>query len=114
MSLKIKKIVVIGGGGHAKVIISILKKDRNYDIFGYVDIVDNGQILGVPYLGDDTVLSGLTEKGVTQAALGIGHTDDLSLRMLLAKKTLEIGFSFPGICLWTWEQFGRKAFSSSP
>jgi len=97
VSPKIKKIVIIGGGGHAKVVISILKKIRNYEIFGYVDIVDNGQILGVNYLGDDSVLSGLPEKGVTQAALGVGHTADLLLRMSLIDKALGMGFSFPVI-----------------
>ena len=32
------KIVVIGGGGHAKVIINILKKVGEYDILGYTDL----------------------------------------------------------------------------
>ena len=30
-------IVVIGGGGHAKVVISILRKLKRYRILGYTD-----------------------------------------------------------------------------
>ncbi len=97
MSLKMEKIVVIGGGGHAKVVISILKKNRDHDVIGYVDPVNNGQILGVPYIGDDSVLSNLAKQEVTQAVIGIGHAADPSLRMSLADKTLEMGFSFPAI-----------------
>ena len=54
------EIVVIGGGGHAKVLISLLKK-LGWDILGYTDEQDRGLILGVPYLGDDGVLPGVLE-----------------------------------------------------
>ena len=40
-----KKIVVISGGGHAKVVISILKKIGKYNIVGYTDIENRGNIL---------------------------------------------------------------------
>ena len=33
-----KSIVVIGGGGHAKVVISILRKLKRYRILGYTDL----------------------------------------------------------------------------
>jgi len=91
------KIVVIGGGGHAKVVISLLKKKRDYKICGYVDVIDKGSILGVPYLGDDSVLGDLFEHEVSNAVIGVGDTGDSSLRMSLIEKTLQIGFSFPVI-----------------
>ena len=52
-------IVVIGGGGHAKVVISILRKLKRYRILGYTDPKDNGAVLGVPYLGPDGELATL-------------------------------------------------------
>ena len=92
------KIVIIGGGGHAKVIISILKKIDGYDICGYVDIIDKGMILGIPYLGDDSVLLGLFEdKKVNNAAIGVGYTNSPVLRMTLIEMALRLGFSFPMI-----------------
>ena len=33
-----EKIVIIGGGGHAKVVISLLQKVDNFEIIGFVDI----------------------------------------------------------------------------
>lgn len=53
------EIVVIGGGGHAKVIISILRKLKRYRILGYTDLQDRGSVLEVPYLGADCELAAL-------------------------------------------------------
>lgn len=50
------KIVVIGGGGHAKIIMSIIKKINNFKIVGYTDHENRGNILGINYLGNDEVL----------------------------------------------------------
>jgi len=52
-------IVVVGGGGHAKVVISILRKLNRYRILGYTDLKDNGAVAGAPYLGSDRELVAL-------------------------------------------------------
>lgn len=92
------KIVVIGGGGHAKVVISLLKKKRDYKICGYVDVIDKGSILDVSYLGDDSVLPDLLEHNeVSNVVIGIGDTGNASLRMSLIEKALRMGLSFPAI-----------------
>jgi sugar O-acyltransferase (sialic acid O-acetyltransferase NeuD family) len=88
-------IVVIGGGGHAKVVISVLKKCR-YEILGYTDKRDRGAILGVPYLGDDGTLRGLArDRGCCEAAVGLGKTDESSVRVRLQEEIATIGFAFP-------------------
>jgi sugar O-acyltransferase (sialic acid O-acetyltransferase NeuD family) len=51
--------VVVGGGGHAKVVISILQKLKRHRILGYTDLKDNGVVGGVPYLGSDLELPAL-------------------------------------------------------
>ena len=51
-----EKIIMIGGGGHAKVLINIIQKNNNYEIIGYVDIKDSGELSGVKYLGGDDCL----------------------------------------------------------
>lgn len=92
------KIVVIGGGGHAKVIISILRKQDIYDIAGYTDIVDRGKILEVKYLGTDDILEYLfKEKNVKNAVIGIGHANKSNLRQKVVKNLKKIGFQFPQI-----------------
>jgi sugar O-acyltransferase (sialic acid O-acetyltransferase NeuD family) len=93
-----ENIVVLGGGGHAKVLISILKKLRTYRMIGYTDLRDNGKILGVPYLGGDEILKDLKGKGRRlSAAIGIGNTS-LSLKRISLKKHLEdLGVLLPPI-----------------
>jgi hypothetical protein len=48
-----EEIIVIGWGGHAKVVISILKKIGKYKIIGYTNIKNQGPILGIEYIGTD-------------------------------------------------------------
>lgn len=89
-------IVVVGGGGHAKVIISILKRLNNYRIYGYVDKVNRGKILDIPYIGDDNVLENLYKnENVRNAVIAIGQIKDYSLRHKVYNKVKTTGFSFP-------------------
>ncbi len=92
-----KKIVVIGGGGHAKVLIGILKKSRKYRIAGYVDIKDRGMLSGVPYLGDDSRLKEIYQKGVRSACLGIGEVKAGTKRKEIRDRVKAAGFAFPVI-----------------
>ena len=39
------KIVVIGGGGHAKAVVNVIKKLDKYDIIGYTDLINRGSVL---------------------------------------------------------------------
>lgn len=91
------KIVVIGGGGHAKVIISILKKLDQFEVFGYIDQTDKGAILDIPYLGTDDTASNLFSNNINTAVLGIGQLKDSSLRKKVAEKYQSLGFNFPTI-----------------
>jgi sugar O-acyltransferase (sialic acid O-acetyltransferase NeuD family) len=67
-------IVVIGGGGHAKVVISILHKLKYYHILGYTDLKDHGSLAGVPYLGSDGELAALAvARKKLNAVLALGQ-----------------------------------------
>ena len=91
------RIVVIGGGGHAKVLISVLKKTL-YEIAGYTDKQDRGAILGVSYLGNDGILPELIRKHPQcKAVIGIGKIDGSGLRISLQKEFERLGFDFPSI-----------------
>jgi sugar O-acyltransferase (sialic acid O-acetyltransferase NeuD family) len=91
------KIVVIGGGGHAKVLISILKKCR-YEVVGYTDDYDRGSILGVSYLGGDSVLEEMgKESRVSHAVVGIGKVDCSDSRLKIQEDIKRWGFTFPVI-----------------
>jgi len=90
------RIVVVGGGGHAKVVIGILRKLKSYVIAGYVDVENRGVVLGVEYLGDDNVLGELIRgRGVRLAALGIGHATDSEKRRKICAVLREYGYELP-------------------
>ena len=91
------KIVIIGGGGHAKVIISILKKLNSFEIVGYTDLENKGEILGVSYLGNDDILNSLFSNGVINAVIGLGQIKSTALRRKIVDICKSIGFNFPTI-----------------
>jgi sugar O-acyltransferase (sialic acid O-acetyltransferase NeuD family) len=88
-------IVVIGGGGHAKVVIAILRKLKSHHIRGYTDLKNNGAVLGVPYLGSDREL----------LALAVGRKK-LSAVLALG----QVGLGRPRYELWTRLQSSSLSF----
>ena len=90
-------IVVIGGGGHSKSIISTIKKMSNFNLVGYTDIENKGDILSIPYIGQD---KSIFEKGIRCAVMGISYLNspkDIDLRLSLIKKYKSKGLKFPSI-----------------
>ena len=68
-----EEIVLVGGGGHAKVIISIIKKMNDFRIIGYTDPDNRGHMLGAEYLGGDDLLRQVTRDHPSAiAVIGIG------------------------------------------
>jgi sugar O-acyltransferase (sialic acid O-acetyltransferase NeuD family) len=96
--LEMKDIVVIGGGGHAKVVISILRKLNQFRVLGYTDRKDNGALLEVPYLGDDSELTELTiSRRTLGAVIGVGQLGLGQARCKLWERVSAAGLSFPVI-----------------
>lgn len=92
--------VVIGGGDHAKVIISILKKSDDLRIIGYTDVEDRGDILGIMYLGNDDVLREVKRNHpATSAVIGLGmlKNSDAEKRKQLFDLANSLGFKLPPI-----------------
>jgi UDP-perosamine 4-acetyltransferase len=91
-------IIVLGGGGHAKVLISTLKK-LGYRVLGYVDPKDCGELLGIAHLGSDDILTRVRDRHPTcDAAIGVGKIDAASdLRYRLFTQLLSLGFGLPPI-----------------
>jgi sugar O-acyltransferase (sialic acid O-acetyltransferase NeuD family) len=93
-----ESVIVIGGGGHARVVISILKKLKRYRILGYTDCEDHGLALGVPFLGADRELAAITARhGRLAAALGVGQVGLGEARYELWKRSQIEFLAFPSI-----------------
>jgi sugar O-acyltransferase (sialic acid O-acetyltransferase NeuD family) len=93
----VRSIVVIGGGGHAKVLIAVLKQSGRR-ILGYTDQRDRGDILAVPYLGTDTELGNVLRRHRgCSAVIGIGKIDASHHRLALQSEVEALGFELPPI-----------------
>jgi len=94
-----EKIVLIGGGGHCKVVMDAIMAAGAYEIAGVVDprLEVGSDVLGVPVVGDDSALAELMERGVKKAAIGVGSVGDPSLRKEIYARVRMMGFEFPSI-----------------
>ena len=92
-----KKIIIVGGGGHAKVLIDLVKTLKSFKIAGIVDpkIKKGKKISGIKVLGDDNILPLLKKKGYKSLALGIGSEGNNLKRYKIWKNLTDKGFKFP-------------------
>lgn len=93
-----KKVILIGAGGHAKAVIDILKKNnQGIEIAGLItkDADDIGKkILGVSVIGTDKQLSELFKRGIEYALIAVGSVGDNFLRKKLYERVANIGYTF--------------------
>lgn len=93
-----ENIVIIGGGGHAKVLINVIKKNNDFNIVGYTDKNNCGELLGIKYLGNDDILNELiTSNECSFAALGVGQINLNNKRSIIADTVKKLGYKFPAI-----------------
>jgi len=91
-------IVIIGGGGHAKVVISIIRKLNQFEILGYIDRKNNGSILGATYLGNDDLLQKIiSDDPGCSAVIGVGMISTNNERERIFKSLKKLGFELPPI-----------------
>lgn len=91
-----RKIVIVGAGDHAKVVVEALtaQADR-FQIVGLVDPnAKTGSVMGFPVLGDDGLLPDLRAGGVNAAVIGVGSN---VLRIKLGDMARAMGFELPAI-----------------
>ena len=92
------RIVLIGGGGHCKVIIDAIHKAGLYEIYGIIDRdISKEEVLGVPVIGDDSCLFQVREAGINNAFITVGSVGDCGLRIKLYEKAKRLGFILPVI-----------------
>jgi UDP-perosamine 4-acetyltransferase len=84
-------LIVIGGGGHAKVIVDMLIERAEYWLAGCITHeADAADVLGLPILGDDDALAGVYASGVRHAFVAIGNNRVRADRLQYARA---IGFT---------------------
>lgn len=83
-------LLLIGAGGHAKVVAEIARRDARFELAGLIDRTPAGTFIGgVPVLGDDSVLANLFADGIRHAHIAIGSN---ALRARLSENIEALGF----------------------
>ena len=89
------RVIGLGAGGHAKVVIEILRLLGNYEFAGLLDPkpeLRGTDLLGVRVLGDDTLLAELFQQDVRYAFIGLGTVGDTNPRKRLYEEAQRVGF----------------------
>lgn len=83
--------IVLGAGGHAKVIIEILRESAAYQPIGCLGQMPENchDLLGVPILGNDDQLDVIRARGIQYAFVAIG---DNRVRQMLIERVRRAGF----------------------
>ncbi len=88
-------VVGLGAGGHAKVVIEILRLLDDYELVGLLDAnadLRGTDVLGVTVLGDDSLMTELYNQGTRSFFLGLGTIGDSSARRALYETAQRVGF----------------------
>lgn len=93
------RVVVVGGSGHAKTCIEILKYRSEFQIAGILDdgLAEGHKVMGVPVLGTLQKLDSLAAEDIRLAVLGIGSLFDLPARRKLVERVQQAGLELLSI-----------------
>lgn len=88
-------VIGIGAGGHAKVIIDILRMNGEFGLIGLIDADSSligGEVLGVPILGGEDRLESLYQGGVRHAFMGIASLSKTENNKRIFERIRKLGF----------------------
>lgn len=94
------RVVGIGAGGHARVLLDALQAAGETQVVGLLDnspALKGTRVLGVEVLGGDELLDELHRQGVHHAFLGVGGTSDNSARRKVFELVKSRGFEFVNV-----------------
>lgn len=90
-----RRLVIVGAGGHAAVVIEAVQAVGLWEIVGLLDPdPPSSKVLGVPVLGGDEQMAQMLARGVTEAVIAIGGN---ALRERLGRSAVRMGFALPAI-----------------
>jgi sugar O-acyltransferase (sialic acid O-acetyltransferase NeuD family) len=109
-------LVIVGAGGHASVIVDAILSRGEKTVVGLVAPSDepvNSQFPpGIDVIGSDHDLRGIFERGVQEAAIGIGSIGDSDPRTRIFELLTAIGFVMPNVVHASAIVSGTAKFSS--
>jgi len=94
-----EKILLIGAGGHCKVVLDVLSSHKEYEVVGIVDFKDKvgSKVLGIPVIGTDSDMPRLFKAGIKNCFISVGSIGNPQPRMKLCNIAKKIGFASPNL-----------------
>ena len=92
-----KKIILVGAGGHAKSCLDIIKSTKKYRILGFIDNDKSKTIDKYKVIGGDNYLKNIKNKKNINIAITIGQIKNYKKRNELFLKIKRLGFKIPKI-----------------
>lgn len=93
-----EKIVLIGGGGHCKSVIDVIRSNGKFEIFGILDskLSKTSKVLDVPVIGDDSLINSLQKEGCS-FHITVGQIHSNLSRRSIAKSLLDSKANIPNV-----------------
>lgn len=94
-----RSLLIVGAGGHARVLIDLLHASGQYDVVGLVDshLPAGSLVNGFPVLGPDSTehLQSLAAQGIELATNAVGGIHDRALRSSVCARIRSAGLMMP-------------------
>lgn len=94
-----KKVILLGGGGHAKCVIDAMRLGGKYFPHCVLDLKNRSgeEVLGIKITGSDADLPSYYRRGIKFCFVGLGSIGNPARRITLWKHAVKSGFKFPNI-----------------
>lgn len=96
---KMDEILILGGGGHAGVLVDLINLLHQYNIVGVLDrkLKRGSEIYGYTVLGNDDLLSDFRNKGIKNICIAVGSIKKNDIRKTLFEKVKHSGYFCPSL-----------------
>ncbi len=92
-----RKIILVGAGGHAKSCLDVILSTRKYKVVGILDKNKKGNFGKIKILGNENYLLSLKKNSKIEVAITIGQIKSPNLRIDLFKRIKALKFQIPKI-----------------
>jgi sugar O-acyltransferase (sialic acid O-acetyltransferase NeuD family) len=92
-----RKVLGLGAGGHARVVLDAIRESDEYDVIGLIDFSDSttGELVdGVEILASEAHLEKFYRLGIKHVFNGIGGISDNALHANVYHRLVGLGFEF--------------------
>lgn len=91
-------LVLIGGGGHGKSVLDVIRAEGRYEVIGILDVSTRvgESVMGVPIIGTDADIPRIARE-VGRFLIGVGHLGNAEGRMGLLQQVQSMSAEVPNI-----------------